>query len=62
MHVTEFQGRWEDLPARIPDGELSWLAPAKAGLQTHTATVAGKPVAAIRTQLFKRGFTVTVPG
>jgi hypothetical protein len=61
MMISEFDGRWRE-PRVVPCDELVWLDPGETGLRTHTATVAGKPVATIRTQLFKRGFTVSVPG
>ncbi|MGK5033169.1 hypothetical protein [Janthinobacterium sp. MDT1-19] len=61
MQLTEFEGRWAEV-GRVLSGELAWLDPGESGLRTHTATVAGKAVATIRTQLFGRGFTVNVPG
>lgn len=61
MQQTEFEGRWREV-GHVVLGELVWLEPGKTGLRTHTATVAGKPVATIRAQLFKRGFTVSMHG
>lgn len=61
MKQREFEGRWRET-GHVTPGSLVWLDPGEFGLRTHTATVAGKPVATIRTQLFKRGFTVSVPG
>ncbi|MFC6523108.1 hypothetical protein ACFQAT_28490 [Undibacterium arcticum] len=45
--VTDFEGRWRE-PQGTPHGELVWLQPGKAGLQTHVATIAGKVVATAR--------------
>lgn len=61
MQQSEFEGRWREI-GHVTPGSLVWLDPGKSGLRTHTATVAGKPVATIRTQLFNRGFTVSLPG
>lgn len=61
MQQSEFVGRWKET-GHVIYGDLVWLDPGESGLRTHTATIAGKPVATIRTQLFKRGFTVNVPG
>jgi|GEM_PF-6229131 len=61
MQQTEFEGRWREL-GQVLVGELAWLDPGESGLRTHTATLAGKVVATIRAQPFKRGFIVNVPG
>jgi len=61
MQQSEFEGRWKK-PGHIALGDLVWIDPGKSGLRTDTATVAGKPVATIHTQLFKRGFAGKVPG
>jgi len=61
MQQREFEGRWREA-GHVALGDVVWLHPGEYGLRTHTASVAGKPVATIRKQLFGRGFTVNVPG
>lgn len=61
MESADFEGRWRE-PQGTPRGELVWLPPGKGGLQTHVATVDGKPVATIRKHPHIKGFTVRVTG